>query len=307
MIKLITHTDLDGVSCAILGILAYGINKIDISYCNYDDVDNVALSVFENHEEYEQIFITDISVNKEVADKLNTISDKVLLLDHHPTALFLNDYDFCDVTIEIDGEKTCGTSMFFNYLDERFVRLNEILGTNFDIESIFKYTEIVRKWDTWLWAEKYNDTIPRDLNNLFYLYGRDRFVNKLSRQLKYHADSIFTDTDKLLLELDNSKKESYILNKDSEIMLKTIQGYNVGIVFAEQYISELGNELAKKHKELDFIVIISDNKISYRSIRDDINVGEIAKVYGGGGHPKASGSQISLQNKEKYLSLLFDK
>jgi len=78
MIKLISHVDLDGISCAILGILAYGEDNIDISYCNYDKVDEIALEVYKEHEKYEQIFITDISVNKEVAEKLNSISDKVV-------------------------------------------------------------------------------------------------------------------------------------------------------------------------------------------------------------------------------------
>ena len=37
MIKLFTHTDLDGVGCAILAKLAFG-EEVDISYCNYDDI-----------------------------------------------------------------------------------------------------------------------------------------------------------------------------------------------------------------------------------------------------------------------------
>lgn len=39
MIKLFTHTDLDGVGCAILAQLAFGKDNVDISYCNYDEID----------------------------------------------------------------------------------------------------------------------------------------------------------------------------------------------------------------------------------------------------------------------------
>ena len=36
MIKLFTHTDLDGIGCAILAMLAY--EDVEIKYCNYDDI-----------------------------------------------------------------------------------------------------------------------------------------------------------------------------------------------------------------------------------------------------------------------------
>ena len=34
MIKLFTHTDLDGIACAVLAKIAF--DNVDISYCNYD-------------------------------------------------------------------------------------------------------------------------------------------------------------------------------------------------------------------------------------------------------------------------------
>lgn len=36
--KLFTHTDLDGVGCAILAYLAFGRENVDVEYCNYNDV-----------------------------------------------------------------------------------------------------------------------------------------------------------------------------------------------------------------------------------------------------------------------------
>ena len=39
MVKLFTHTDLDGVGCAVLAKFAFG-NDVDIEYCNYDDIDS---------------------------------------------------------------------------------------------------------------------------------------------------------------------------------------------------------------------------------------------------------------------------
>lgn len=39
-IKLFTHTDLDGVGCAVLAYLAFGRENVDVEYCNYDDIND---------------------------------------------------------------------------------------------------------------------------------------------------------------------------------------------------------------------------------------------------------------------------
>lgn len=39
MVKLFSHTDLDGIGCGILAKLAFG-KDVDISYCDYDNIDS---------------------------------------------------------------------------------------------------------------------------------------------------------------------------------------------------------------------------------------------------------------------------
>ena len=48
MVKLFTHTDLDGIGCAILAKLAFGDN-VNIEYCNYDNI-NESVKKFINGE-----------------------------------------------------------------------------------------------------------------------------------------------------------------------------------------------------------------------------------------------------------------
>lgn len=80
--------------------------------------------------------------------------------------------------------------------------------------------------------------------------------------------------------------------------------YNVGIVFAEKYRSEIGNELLNRNKNLDFIVIINLNGgISLRSREVDVSV--IASKFNGGGHKLASGFGISEKLKKDIISLIF--
>ena len=86
----------------------------------------------------------------------------------------------------------------------------------------------------------------------------------------------------------------------------TLNGRRCGIVFAESNRSLLGNYLAQKYAYmLDFIVIINMQQgISFRSVKDEINVAEIASIYGGGGHVKASGAPMDNSLKKEVLALI---
>jgi nanoRNase/pAp phosphatase (c-di-AMP/oligoRNAs hydrolase) len=79
------------------------------------------------------------------------------------------------------------------------------------------------------------------------------------------------------------------------------------LVFAEQNISELGNELCKMNPDIDFVIMVEmgTKKISLRTVRDDIHLGELAKEIGGGGHPKAAGAQFDEQKIIDFLGDLF--
>ena len=186
--KLMTHSDLDGVSCGILAKIAF-FDNVDIEYCDYDNIDEkvVALTV-EDLIKYEKIFITDISMSFRAANIVETglrmagIEDKIVLLDHHKTALELNCFDWATVVTELNGELVCGTRLFFNYI-------NEYLGVEEDEVSdwILNFVEMVNRYDTWLWKDKYNDDIPRQLNQLFYLQGRDKFIEEILEKFEYNT------------------------------------------------------------------------------------------------------------------------
>ena len=98
--------------------------------------------------------------------------------------------------------------------------------------------------------------------------------------------------DKLVLEIEQNNIDSYVEKKNEQMFFITLCDRTCGVVFAERFFSELGNRLSDMHPELDFIVMIGmDGKISYRTTKKHIDLGkDIAKVFGGGGHPQAAGS-----------------
>lgn len=294
-IKLFTHTDLDGIGCAILAKIKFGEN-VDIEYCNYDDV-NIKVEEFllgSSKHFYEYIYITDISVNEDVVTIIETeVKDKIKLLDHHKTALWLNKYDWAKVT-EIDeelNEKTSGTYMFYKEL--------------FNMDGKTKIlANVIRKYDTWTWKEK-NDLEPKKLNDLMYIYGRDLFINSMIEYCSSPNIDLITYEDEFLLSLKQKEIDNYLENKNKSMIKTSLFGMTVGIIFAERFHSEIGNRLCEMNSDIDLVVIINiDYSISYRTIKD-IDLSVIAKQFGGGGHPKASGSPLPEDLKMKIIRHCF--
>ena len=301
MIKLFTHTDLDGISCEILGRIAFG-EDINVVRCGYGNIDDKVEEFINSDEEYDKLFITDISVKKELADALNNVSDKVILLDHHKTALWLNEYPFALVQVEDESVgKMCGAYLFYEYLKKNHEEFNDTLA----LKLFVKY---VRMYDTWEWKEKYDNIIPKRLHDLMYMDGPNEFIDKMIYRLGNNL-AIFDDTDLMKLQIEQTYINSYIAQKNETLIVNDslFPEHIVGIVFADKYISELGNKLCELHPELDFVVLInmSTLTVSYRTVKDNLDLSAIAKGFGGGGHPKASGSRFDASIINDMLNNIF--
>lgn len=301
MIKLFTHTDLDGISCEILARMVFP--GISVSTCGYNQINQWITEMLENKEDekYDYIFITDISVTEEVAQKLDAIKHKVRLFDHHDTASYLAKYEWAKVPPLAATKLDSGTSMFYRYLKEAH-NLYETVAT-------FTYVQMVTSYDTWQWATQV-DKSPKDLNDLFAILERNEFVIRTITNLKKQRLG-FSPEEKFLLSVEKRKIENYIKKKEKELQEYTLaiyetgKKYNVGIVMAEQYISELGNQLSVRNKKYDFIMIINGlSSVSLRTDNENIDLGgEVAHYFGGGGHAKAAGFPISSTKQEEILKI----
>lgn len=216
-VKLFTHQDLDGIGCAVIANYAYGAENVDIVYCNYEDVNEKVTSFLFGNDyfKYDKIFITDISVTREVAEQIQMSLKQeeiidVTLLDHHKSALFLNEFDWCNVKIENDTGLCCGTSLFFDYL----VTIDVIDFFSITGNHLYYFTEIVRKYDTWEWKKIYNDEIPKMYESLFRIMGKEEFIpTMISRILDEDTVFALTELDKTLLRYKQKEIDSYIWSK----------------------------------------------------------------------------------------------
>jgi oligoribonuclease NrnB/cAMP/cGMP phosphodiesterase (DHH superfamily) len=307
-IKIFTHDDIDAAGCGILGTLAYG-NDVNIEYHHHESlakrwpeflIQRMAYTG-DVYTDYDLIFICDICPTEEwakVMDDLNKKQPRFKVFDHHKSALHLTQYDWATIKIEhYPGHPACGTSLFYNYL--------VIQGLVPQMED--EFINLIRELDTWEW-EKKNNLRARDLGRLFTFYGMEAFVESYVHHFTKNDTGVdyFNEFDNNVLYFLDKEIESYLKSKSKNIIEKEVDGYNAAIVFAEKFPSELGNYIAKNNPQYDLAIIINaSNGISYRCVKDNVDLSEIAKRRGGGGHQKASGSPVSDEAKLALINSLF--
>lgn len=302
MVKLFTHTDLDGVGCAILSKIAF--KNCDVDYCDYNDI-NEKVVEFVNGKglAFNKCFITDISVSETTADFIDKMyyanrCCPVKLFDHHATEKRLNSRQWCKVDeLSPNKEKTCGTEMFYNYLlSEGYLKEKSPAY----LSRVQEFVEYVRQYDTWDWSLMGEaGLISKQINDLFDIYSyfdfTDWCLNKFEKEEPFGK---FSEMDKFLLTREQKTIDNYAASKDKLMQTAYLGKYKCGFVFADRYISEVGHKLCDLHPDIDVVVLINMNgRVSYRSQREDIDLGkDLASLFGGGGHGGAAGSGFNKDN-----------
>ena len=202
---LLTHiADPDGITPIIL------LKLLNLDF-EYELFEATKLSEFilekintDYFEKFEDIFIVDLGINKECADKIENSKhkNKFRIFDHHESNNFLNNYEFGRVIEEVDGFKECGTSIFFSYLVSNYE--NSILTK----ESVVTFVELVRENDTWQFTELEEDA--HNLSALFGFYGKDTYIDVYTEFLKKNEKFHFNRTELLILKSLNRQMSEYL-------------------------------------------------------------------------------------------------
>lgn len=141
--------------------------------------------------------------------------------------------------------------------------------------------------DIWAWQ------IPESRAFNEVLHGQPFDFETYSQYESDGAVNRAVDEGRIMLHQKDLQVDS-IAKRATRLDDVTVSGkhYTIKIVNSNQYISEVGNELAR---DVDFAVIwYYDHEtrqviFSFRSMKDKANVSLIAETFGGGGHPCASG------------------
>jgi len=299
-IRLFSHTDLDGVVPNVLVKLAHKNDFVYITNTDYQFINEQILNFVSSGEikDYNIIYITDISITAETAVILDQAcidyNISIHLFDHHKTAEHLNQYSWAFVSEGIEEFKYTGTWLFFEYLNKKY-KLND---------SARLLSEMTRQYDSWEWKYKYNDEMPRLLNDLFVIYGAADFVKKMICRVEHNHDLI-QFYDRGVLKIEKNRIARYVKKKYKTLRKFDYNEYKVGLLYAEQHYSDLTLELSKEFPDVDILIIvnISEGGVSYRSINKNIDVSKIAQNFGGGGHAETAGSPLN----KGFKQLLFEK
>jgi hypothetical protein len=249
------------------------------------------------------VIMVDFSLPYQCMNQLINKSKSFIVLDHHHTAKehLINIPDKNKIFDMLQSGATLSYNYFF---------------PDQEIPRIFKYVE---DRDLWKWSYAESNPFTTALYNKFSFNVKT--YNEHEERLKSLHDMI--DTDEKINDLINigkiylEYKESIVSdasNKYQKIKIKTHDNKYANYVGAfinyTIFASEIGS-VVSNNNDIDFTIVYKHSYdgnnhniyCSIRSVSDECDVSEIAKIYGGGGHKRASG--FSLQGDlKKYFDFI---
>ncbi len=160
-----------------------------------------------------------------------------------------------------------------------------LLQEGFKAEEYEEFARCINDID--MWFLKREDSLKMSV--LFNLMG----ITRMEERFLSTPYTTFTDTEKLLITLEEERRDNYIKKAMRNIeTIKDKEGLTFTVVFAESYASELGNYIISEDIS-DYVILVNaqSKKISLRS-RKDIDIRHIAERNGGGGHKNAAAFSI---------------
>jgi oligoribonuclease NrnB/cAMP/cGMP phosphodiesterase (DHH superfamily) len=213
------------------------------------------------------VAILDFSFNNETTKAMIESAADLIVIDHHKSAM-VELHDISNTQFDMTKSGAILSWEFFHPGKEAP-----------------KFIQYIQDRDLWKWELPYS----KEFSAAF-----DMVPFEFEEFEKFEDDSVFDDA---------VKRGSYILAYSKTVVKKVcdkassrkMDGKSVMVVNSSHWISEIG---AKLSPDCDFAMIwYYDHidrfvKVSLRSFHDAIDVCEIAKRYGGGGHRKAAGFQL---------------
>jgi len=209
-----------------------------------------------------EVCIVDFSYPREVLLEMKAKAKSLIVLDHHKTAeQDLQGLDFCLFDMNRSGA----------------VITWEHLLTYINVPDLFLY---IQDRDLWQWKLPHSKEVSAGLELLDMSFDtwEEYLDNKMIPDL--------INTGKTILQYQTKCIEAAI----KQAYPMELAGYTVPCINTTHLVSEIGNELAKGHPFAVMYFDTADKRVySLRSAEDGIDVSEIAKKFGGGGHKHAAG------------------
>lgn len=256
---LLTHTDLDGVGCAVVWTAATGAPYLIVENGEVDQAVAKALA------EADEVVLADHSIDEATVPLVEQHlagGRQFRLLDHHKSALPLARFPWATIDVSRSG-----TGLLFDYVGRP--------------ERLREFAELVEDHDLW----RHGDPRSAKLAALYGLLGEERFLARFVADPRVR----FTEAEELLLAIEARREADYIERKVEEAEILEINGARWALVWAESYRSNLAHALIER---LDVgataIVNANSDKVIVSLRGRDVDVSLVAEAHGGGGHARAA-------------------
>lgn len=296
--------DLDGILSGVVamhGLLTQGYQSIETIGCDYGDV-----PIRFNPDAYDQVFVLDFSDD----DLFEFYADKITWIDHHASAISKHSGKSFKDKYLIDGVAACRLAhQYFNYPDvakkyeKKHYHLREV------IEPLM--VALAGEHDIWdktsPYATAFNFGIASNLN---FDYVNKFYINTAKIRASNDKFDLGGVGPVILSELDKGQAVINFVGQTASRLGKTyIELDNITFeVFNTSIRSSLVNpKLDKGEATMVWSYEPSINAVRVSMYCDNpvnMNLGEIAKRFGGGGHHGAAGFQMEIH---KFVSEILKK
>ncbi len=243
---------------------------VDIELCNYNEnYDCLRPKISGN-----DVYVFDFSFPRDLMVEFHSIANRFEVFDHHKSAAeACKDLPFCLFDMSKSGAMLA------------WERLRPD-------EAPIKLVQYVQDYDLWQWELPYSKEINAVIQSTERTY--ENWYN-LARELENENSFPFEASKGMtILNLE----QAHIRKAIEDPVFVTIGGHRVPLINNPNLVDKTLNVLSKSWPFAAAFFMIQDGrfKFSLRSSRPNgIDVSEVAKQYGGGGHAAAASFKLNLE------------
>jgi len=284
--KCFYHNDSDGKCAAFWVASNVSIHDKYNDMPVFQEIDYRTKFPMETIRKDEQVYIVDYSISPDEMRELLNITKDVTWIDHHKTAIEkYKEFEHEIRGIRYDGVSGC--MLTYCYIHHMTAR-GEGEIKPFDIsmtEDAPMFTKLIDDWDVWKF--NYSDD-TRYFQIAFNAYDFSPCADTWDMFLDNDGEQTLIEQGKIMIQYrDNWAKNYMKLGFETEFEGHKCFAVNLGCCNSDYFKS-----LPEGKYEILIPFVFDGNVYTVSLYSTTVDVSEIAKKYGGGGHKGASGFQI---------------
>lgn len=214
------------------------------------------------------LYILDFSFNEETLIELHKVAEKIVILDHHKTAQemlepLIEKYDWLEINFDMERS---GALMSWEHFHKN--------------EEVPKLIQHISDRDLW----NFDMEGTKELHKALVSYPMDF---KLWDTFEGRIDELKAEGKTL-----NRMYDNLVANICKAAWKREIDGYEVPVVNTSIAWSEVGHRLLELYPDAPFaasFTVFNDQVMWSLRSRENFDVSQVAKKFGGGGHKQAAG------------------